>query len=201
MQVKLVVTRGGNLGQEVPVTREKFFIGRAADCQFRPQSDSVGRHHCAIVVERGFVAVRDFGTTGGTFVNREPVKGQHELKNGDTLKVGDLEFEVRVAVDGKQEPKVESVPQAAPPAVEPGVLAAFDLDSWLTDPAATDAPQTEAAGATAAETAEPEPAEEERKKEKPVKIVGVWEKGNWKPTAVDPRKAASDALKDFFRRR
>ncbi len=74
MQVKLIVTQGKNAGQEVPVPGPKFFIGRAEDCDLRPQSDLISRHHCALLVEDGYVAVRDFGSKNGTFVNDQRVK-------------------------------------------------------------------------------------------------------------------------------
>jgi len=115
MEVKLIVVSGKHAGKVVPVAGPKFFIGRAEDCQLRPGSDLVSRHHCVILVEEGLVTVRDFGSKNGTFVNAEKVKNEQELKSGDVLKVGPLEFEVRLAVEvgGKKKPKVRSVQEAA----------------------------------------------------------------------------------------
>ena len=40
MEVKLVVANGKNVGQEIPVPGPKFLIGRADDCQLRPEATS-----------------------------------------------------------------------------------------------------------------------------------------------------------------
>ncbi len=69
MELKLKIVQGKNAGQEVAITGQKFLIGRAEDCHMRPGSDMISRHHCAIVVDQSFVAVRDFGSKNGTYVN------------------------------------------------------------------------------------------------------------------------------------
>ena len=65
----------------------------------------------------GRVSVRDLGSPTGTWVNGEPVQpGQdRELKAGDRLKIGTLEFEVQlvVSVSGKKKPMVHNVQEAA----------------------------------------------------------------------------------------
>lgn len=116
MDVKLVVTKGKHAGRVVPVAGPKFFIGRAPECHLRSGSDLIGRHHCVILVRDGFVAVRDFGTTTGTCVNDEAVRGQQELKAGDRLAVGPLEFEVQFAVphSGVRKPTIEEIPEESP---------------------------------------------------------------------------------------
>ncbi len=158
MEVKLVVAQGKNAGQKIAVPGPKFFIGRAEDCQLRPNSDLVSRHHCVILIEEGFVAVRDFGSKNGTFVNDDQVRAEQELKNGDRLRIGQLEFtvELAVAVGGKKKPKVHSIQEAAARAAQTGAASPedLDLDSLLGDAAASDLPpQTETqplAGATSA---------------------------------------------------
>lgn len=205
MDLKLVVVTGKKAGEEVPVAGPKFFIGRAEDCQLRPRSDLVSRHHCAITVEEGFVGVRDFGSKNGTFVNGEQVRGEQELKNGDRLKVGELELEVQlnVAIGGKKKPKVQSVQEAAARTVE-STVDDMDLDSWLSD---TD---TKTLETTHSENAEPEPAAsataddegrlpKEKPKKKKSKVVGVSDAVSRKTTAATPTDAAADTLKNFFR--
>jgi hypothetical protein len=144
MEVKLVVASGKNAGKKIAVPGPKFFIGRAEDCQLRPNSDLVSRHHCVLLIEDGFVAVRDFGSKNGTFVNDQQVRAEQELKNGDHLKVGQLEFtvELAVAVGGKKKPKVHSIQEAAARAARTGAAAAddLDLDLLLGDAAASGPP-------------------------------------------------------------
>jgi pSer/pThr/pTyr-binding forkhead associated (FHA) protein len=134
MDVRLKVLVGKNAGQELPVPGPKFFIGRAEDCQLRPRSDLISRHHCVLLVEESFVAVRDFGSKNGTLLNNERIVGERELKQGDRLVVGPLEFEVQVhaPAPSKKRPKVESVKEAAARTAEghrddDG----FDVSQWL----------------------------------------------------------------------
>jgi pSer/pThr/pTyr-binding forkhead associated (FHA) protein len=140
MEVKLVVAQGSQAGQEVPIPGRKFFIGRAEDCHLRPHSDLISRHHCVILVEDAFVAVRDFGSKNGTFVNGQRITSEVELKPGDNLKVGQLEFKVHmdVGVGGKKLPKVHSVQEAAvrtaqPPRPQKAAKDDMDVADWLSD--------------------------------------------------------------------
>jgi pSer/pThr/pTyr-binding forkhead associated (FHA) protein len=57
----------------------------------------ISRHHCAILIDNDVVAVRDFNSRNGTFVNGEKVVGQTALKTGDKLSVGQLLFEVHAS--------------------------------------------------------------------------------------------------------
>ena len=120
MDVKLIVASGKNKGESILVAGPKFYIGRSEDCHLRPNSDLVSRHHCAIIVEEGYAAVRDFGSKNGSFVNGERVQGENELKTGDMLQVGPLNFEVELVVElaPKKKPKVHSVAEAAARTVE-----------------------------------------------------------------------------------
>ena len=90
MEVRLKVQVGKNVGQELLVPGPKFFIGRAEDCQLRPRSDLISRHHCVLLVEEGFVAVRDFGSKNGTLVNGSEIpEGQViPVHPGDLIHVG-----------------------------------------------------------------------------------------------------------------
>ncbi len=97
MDMKLKVLEGKNAGQEISVKGNKFLIGRAEDCHLRPASEMISRHHCAILVEDGYMGIRDFGSKNGTYVNEERIVGERELKAGDRLAIGHLRFEVHVA--------------------------------------------------------------------------------------------------------
>jgi len=143
MEAKLVVVGGKQAGKEIPIPGAKFLIGRGEDCQLRPQSDLVSRQHCAILVEAGTVTVRDLNSRNGTLVNGERIKGDRELKTGDRLKIGPLEFDVQLSVPvaGKKKPKVRNIQEAAARTVESAVGGTEDLDisSWLEDQEETEA--------------------------------------------------------------
>jgi len=206
MKVKLIITRGENAGDEVTVTGPKFFIGRAQECQLRPQSELVSQHHCVIIVEEAFVAVREFGSRNGTLLNGETVRGERELKDGDRLKVANLEFEVRfgLRIGGNEEPKTQAVEEAAANTLAASSDDDLDLDKWLdeTDTQALD--PTRLAGdetepTTDENTPSPEQKESQGTKQKSTEVVGVWENGHWKPTSANPPDAAADALKELFK--
>jgi pSer/pThr/pTyr-binding forkhead associated (FHA) protein len=90
----MVLSEGKARGQSIPITLQQFLIGRDKECQLRPASQMISKRHCAVLVKGGKAFVRDFGSTNGTFVNEEQVKGERELKHEDLLKVGPLQFRV-----------------------------------------------------------------------------------------------------------
>ena len=218
MEVNLIVVGGKRPGQAIPVPGSKFVIGRKDDCQLRPQSERVSRHHCAILVEDGVVTVRDFKSKNGTFVNGQRVQGDHELKAGDHLQVGPLEFEVQliVNVSGKKKPKVHNITEAAERVVQTGTGEDLDVSNWLDDEddeaeaeEATLAgqhtsdtltlPATPNAGAAAEKVPAAEKPDDDAKK-KPQSLFERFQPEK-KVTSGSSREAAADMLKQFFHRK
>ena len=111
MKVELKVVGGSRSGQSIPINIPQFMIGRAEDCHLKPRSELISRYHCTILSEDSYVAVRDLGSKNGVYVNGERIVGEQELKNGDHLAIGPLEFEVALSVDlkGNTKPKVTSI--------------------------------------------------------------------------------------------
>lgn len=219
MDVRLRVRVGKNAGQELTIPGPKFFIGRAEDCQLRPRSDLISRHHCALLVEEGFVAVRDFGSKNGTQVNGQRVCGEQELKVGDILVIGPLEFEVVIGTvaPAKKRPKVESVKEAAARTAE-GATENVDVSQWLTE-SDSKAGVEETRVIAMNETSEIDlgegflPAENLRtddaasgvKKTQPLRPAEKKPPGKLpvapKAAEGDSRQAAADVLSKFFKRR
>ncbi len=140
MEVQLKILVGSSAGQKIKIAGPKFYIGRSEDCQLRARSDLISRHHCAVIVEEDYVAIRDFGSKNGTFLNGERVTSEQELKQGDHLKVGPLEFEVCIkqsGIGGAKGPKVRSIKEAAArtadsnPADSSDSPEDIDLSEWL----------------------------------------------------------------------
>ena len=228
MDVKLIVANGKSAGQAIPIAGSKFFVGRAEDCHLRPRSDLVSRHHCALVVEDGRVSIRDFGSKNGTLVNGERVKAEQELKNGDQLTIGNLEFKVELSVDvgGKKKPKVKSVEEAAQRTVEAAHDDDLDIAELLgeddSSPATPDmdtrtvasmvgsgdpnetvqAPQKDAEPDEVQEGSGAVASEAEKEaKRRQQDIVGVSETMKKRRTAATSQEAAAAALKNFFKGR
>jgi len=130
MDVRLVVANGRNIGHVIPITGAEFLIGRADDCHLRPRSDVISRYHCTILVKDSFVIVRDSSSKNGTFVNGRQVMGEQVLKQGDRLRVGQLEFDIDVSpAQG-----TSGAPQSSDRPDEAGGLSGagnLDLSDWL----------------------------------------------------------------------
>jgi predicted component of type VI protein secretion system len=85
-------------GRTIIVTRSPFLIGSARACHLRGPSSCLSGFHCALIVRGGKRWVRDLGSDEGTFLNEQKVSGDSALRDGDTLKVGTLEFRIRLDV-------------------------------------------------------------------------------------------------------
>jgi len=96
MGVQLIVAGGNRAGQVIPVSMEKFVIGRATDCHLRPSSELISRYHCAILVDTE-VVVRDLGSRNGVRINGEKINAEQKVNNGDKLGIGPLEFFIRIS--------------------------------------------------------------------------------------------------------
>ena len=94
LRAELKVIGGKQHGSLIPLQAKKFLVGREQDCQLRPTSESVSRHHCVFSIDDFGIRLRDLGSTNGTFVNGERVQGQVVLQPNDRILIGKLEFEI-----------------------------------------------------------------------------------------------------------
>ncbi len=136
MEVKFKVISGKNAGQELLIAGPQFLIGRDEKCQLRPRSDSIAPRHCSIVQQDGRAVITDLGSETGTFVNDRRLDKPFELRTGDRIKVGALEFEVHVStgMTKKKLPKVTDASQAAQRMAGPArTKNEVDLDSLFGD--------------------------------------------------------------------
>lgn len=215
MEVRLKVLVGTSAGQELKLPAPKFLIGRSEDCHLRPKSDLISRHHCVLLLENDTLVVRDLGSRNGTFVNEERVAPERELQSGDRLKVGPLEFEVKLVAStgSKKLPRVTSVKEAASRTATGSQTDDVDVSQWLTSPGLDSAPpEPDDVPDEAAETREIEAADTEEINLRatcimppnssaapgPSKPAG---KTPTKPASADSGKAAADVLRKFFQRR
>lgn len=123
LQANLKVVGGRHHGKMIPLATKKFLIGREQDCHLRPNSELISRHHCVFAVDDFSVRVRDLGSTNGTFVNDERVRGEAALQSGDRIRVGKLDFELVIGepVAATAPPRSGDSSQLLPPV--PGDLA------------------------------------------------------------------------------
>ncbi|MEX0715762.1 MAG: FHA domain-containing protein [Planctomycetaceae bacterium] len=135
LQAELKVIGGAQAGHVIRLKPGKFLIGREPDCQLRPKSELVSRHHCAFAIDEYVLRVRDLGSTNGTFVNGERIRGQVLLQAEDRVRVGSLEFEVRL-----------EQPSPQPTTAEPGDQAAGDTVSFSAMETSVALPASRSAG-------------------------------------------------------
>lgn len=132
MQVMLQVIRGPSAGKEFKLPVDNFVIGRGDGCHLKPKSDMVSRKHCALAVRDSKLFLEDYGSKNGTYVNGERVEGTIELKMGDELRVGPLDFLILIdhTLGAAKRSKVSSVKEAASRVAEASGLG-NDVASWL----------------------------------------------------------------------
>ena len=70
-------------------------IGRAVECDIVITSKRVSREHARLVREGRRVMLEDLNSTNGTFLNEERILEPMELRDGDTVGVGDVKFTYR----------------------------------------------------------------------------------------------------------
>jgi pSer/pThr/pTyr-binding forkhead associated (FHA) protein len=101
MKVKLRVVqgmlqnrKGDDAGLVIDIRRNIFVIGSAEDANMRCLSKAISPRHCEVSLENDQVTVRDLESETGTFLNGDRLTDACQLKHGDRLQVGRLEFVV-----------------------------------------------------------------------------------------------------------
>ncbi len=96
--------RGGNLalryiephehkGERVEVS-PAIVIGRSPECDISLADTYLSSRHARLASDDGDLTLEDLGSTNGTYVNQELVRGRVLLERGDIVQVGGVLFEV-----------------------------------------------------------------------------------------------------------
>lgn len=81
-------------GQECLLEHE-VTIGRSSDCTITLEDAYISQTHARISVSSRGVVVEDMGSTNGTFLNNEKVRGSKQAHLGDRIRVGTVLLELR----------------------------------------------------------------------------------------------------------
>jgi len=94
---------GEEVGREFKLIKEETIVGRGKESQIQILDPGASRQHAAIRFSSGGCVIEDLGSTRGTYVNGEVIQST-ELKDGDTITLGDTSFRFHY------EPDIESAP-------------------------------------------------------------------------------------------
>lgn len=224
MMVRLKVLSGKSAGKEIKLRPGQFVIGRSDGCDLRPRTDAVSRKHCVFLVGEEGVRVRDLKSRNGTEVNGKKIEQEVELKAGDRITVGPLQFELIIkkqTADGPQPvPSAPKRPQGTTVAQGKqqagggsGSVADEDVFSWLVEGDEVDRearladPETRQFKMGKSDRADTETVDmggeaatgdtnAGKKKKEPGKLP----KPPSKAPTENSQEAAADALREFFKR-
>jgi adenylate cyclase len=112
-------------GQQVVELRERNSLGRHPSNTIQLLDKIVSKEHCIIEQRASGFVLRDLGSLNGTFVNRDRVAGERELRNGDEISLGQTKARFEDGLASGYPPPVAAVPQPAwqppvPPPAWPG---------------------------------------------------------------------------------
>lgn len=96
----------------IPIDRAVILVGRSAECDVViTTSQKISRRHCCLVQSDQSYFVRDLGSMNGVLLNGEKVQREAEMKAGDRLCIGDVEFQLftNVKVESKKQLRTDGV--------------------------------------------------------------------------------------------
>ena len=74
-----------------PLDKE-VYLGRVKDNQIVIRDPYISKRHLKIVEDEGNYYLEDLGSANGTYINEERILDVVKLKNGDRIRVGQIEF-------------------------------------------------------------------------------------------------------------
>jgi S1-C subfamily serine protease len=108
----LRVVTGSRAGERELFDKAAVVLGRHSQCDVRFDAKldlDVSARHAEIRHRHAATTLRDLGSTNGTFVNGERVRGERELRSGDVISLGEMGPQLEIAIDN--EPHVVSAPR------------------------------------------------------------------------------------------
>jgi len=86
----LTINSGSESGTTVPVSGDRFVIGRDEHCDVVLTDAKASRNHAYLEVQpTGGVTLNDMGSTNGTFVNERRISEPTPLVGGEQIRIGD----------------------------------------------------------------------------------------------------------------
>ena len=91
----LFFTHGERFGQEIPLARDTFFVGRSKNNNLYFDDKSVSRKHAVINMLDGKYIISDLNSLKGTYVNGKKIE-EVTLNQGDVINIGENRMQFRL---------------------------------------------------------------------------------------------------------
>jgi pSer/pThr/pTyr-binding forkhead associated (FHA) protein len=88
----LTVTKGPGEGTEFPFEGNEAKLGRTADNDLVVKDSGASRSHCRVYLKGNKYVLEDLKSANGTKLNGAQLTGAKEIKAGDRIAIGDVEF-------------------------------------------------------------------------------------------------------------
>jgi len=118
----LYVERGPGAGQLLEVKQGTVVVGRASVSDLRLQHPSISRRHAQVKRQGEQFFVKDLGSQNGTFVNKQRIATEVEVKPGDTIAMGNALLRLRGPLE-KGEKLTPGSPKSNKARIETAVVA------------------------------------------------------------------------------
>lgn len=135
----LRVTTGADEGKEYTFDGGEATLGRTADNDIVVKDAAASRAHARVYEKKGKIFVEDLGSANGTRVNGAAIKAPKELKGGEIVAIGDVEYEFEIPVEEEEprRPTRAEDPHSTMDEAGPEFRSTMDPDAAQEDPAAT----------------------------------------------------------------
>jgi diguanylate cyclase (GGDEF)-like protein len=87
-EAALVVIYGMDLGKKYNLDKKTVIVGRSSKCDIQVDQESISRNHVKLLNKDEDIALRDLGSTNGTYVNDKLMVTETILCDGDLIKIG-----------------------------------------------------------------------------------------------------------------
>lgn len=118
----LYVERGPGAGQLLEVKQGTVVVGRASVSDLRLQHPSISRRHAQVKRQGEQFFVKDLGSQNGTFVNKQRIATEVEVRPGDTIAMGNALLRLRGPLE-KGEKLTPVAPKSNKARIETAVVA------------------------------------------------------------------------------
>jgi adenylate cyclase len=88
----LLVREKNNVIDRIPLYKDVFYIGRALENDLILTDTASSRKHSRITKSGSNFFLEDLSSANGTLINGRDVKGKHQFREGDVVKIGDTEL-------------------------------------------------------------------------------------------------------------